>query len=148
MPETAKIIEVADELVTALNSYVFSPPFTAARLYQPMFDIEELSGLHVSVVPRSVSMVDGTRGDDTYEIQIDVGVQMKVTPSLLESLTTQVDALMLLVERVIDYLNNRHFAAVEAKFIRIMNDPVFIPDLLLSQRVFLSVISVTYRVDR
>jgi len=53
---------------------------------------------------------------------------------------------MTLVEEVVDCL--RSIRPVGAAFVAIENEPVFDPDHLDTQRVFTSLLTVTYRVRR
>lgn len=56
----ATIIEIADAVVAELNGASFSQPVTAARHYQPTFDLQDMTELHVSVVPRSLASMAKT----------------------------------------------------------------------------------------
>ena len=51
----AKILEVADAMVTALNDESFSQSFTAVRDYLYDLDLPTHSSLHVSVWPSSIT---------------------------------------------------------------------------------------------
>mgnify|MGYP007112161168 CR=1 FL=1 len=63
----ASIIELADAIVTELNTHTFSQPVTAARHYLPTFDLQEMHTLHVSVVPTSVASQELTRARKSYD---------------------------------------------------------------------------------
>ncbi len=72
------ITEVADAVVATLNTGSFSRPFTARRCYLPLLELPELKDLHVSVVPRGVTIANIGREVNQHEVQIDVAVQKRV----------------------------------------------------------------------
>ncbi|MBI5864862.1 MAG: hypothetical protein HZB38_10205 [Planctomycetes bacterium] len=55
------VIDIADAVVASLNAGTFSQTFEAERKYQPVFELPDMQTLHVSVVPRSVSITTATR---------------------------------------------------------------------------------------
>lgn len=137
------IIDVADALVTHLNAGEFSPEFTAERKYQPVYDLPELADLKVSVVPKTVTIETATRQDSYYDCTVDIGIQKKVSD------TAETDALMDLVEQLTDHLRFQRLSELpQAAWLRIENDPVFAPEHLDQQRVFTTVLTITYRVRR
>src|SRR5690606_14823887 len=71
----ATIIDIADSVVAELNATTFSQPVTAVRYYAPQFDIDQMSALHVSVVPKGLSSKSLDRSRDTFDYLVDVAVQ-------------------------------------------------------------------------
>jgi len=57
----ARIADIADAVVTALNGHTFSQPLTAARAYRPVFDLKDMTDLHVTVVPKGVELTTAGR---------------------------------------------------------------------------------------
>ena len=139
------VIQVADAVVASLNAGSFEPPFTAQRRYRPTFDLAELDTLRVSVVPRSVEITNATRSASYFDCTVDIGIQQKVDAEDGGA----IDSLMDLVQQIADHLRMQRLSGLsEAVWLRIANEPVFAPEHLDQQRVFTSVISVTYRLRR
>jgi hypothetical protein len=148
----AVIIDIADAVVTEMNGHTFSQTFTAARFYRPLFDLKDMSVLHVSVVPKAWSAEQAARGGNLEEHQIDIGVQKKVAddpgpPAV--SMQQQMDALVTLVQEVSDFFRLRRLDAYpDAGCVKVENVPVFAPDHLQEYRQFTSVLTLTFRVFR
>lgn len=139
------INQIADAVVASLNAGSFSLPFTAERRYQPVFELSQLQELRVSVVPKSLTATAATRADAFFDCAIDIGIQQKVNADDAETL----DGLMHLVEEIGDHLRFHKLDAFpNGAWLAIENDPIFVPDHLEKERVFTSVLTVTYRVRR
>ncbi len=146
-------IDIADALVTALNAAPvppatgFSPAFTAVRAYRPQFDLEELKTLRVSVVPKAIEITSLGRRSNQHDVSVDVAVQQKV--DLTDSAT--LDALMLLVQQIADFLRLRRIDLGDgssAVWVKTENTPIYSPDQLETKQVFTSVLTFTFRVVR
>jgi len=139
------VTDIADAVATELGAAppgTFSETFTVERCVLPEFDLEDLSALKVTVVPKSVEITGSTRATSQYDIAIDIGVQKK----LANDLDVEVAALGTLVDEMADYLRSRTLEqAPFAVWIGISNDPVYAPEHLGQRRVFTSVLTVTYR---
>lgn len=139
------INQIADAVVASLNAGTFSIQFQAARSYQPVYELSQLQELRVSVVPKSLTATAATRSDGFFDCAIDIGIQRKVNADDAETL----DGLMSLVEEIADRLRFQRLEAFPgAVWLAIANDPIFAPDHLEKERVFTSVVTVTYRVRR
>ncbi|MCK6458123.1 MAG: hypothetical protein L6Q92_16535 [Phycisphaerae bacterium] len=137
------ILDIADAVTSALNTGPFDPALNAERRYQPAFDLADLAALKISVVPKSLTISNATRTDGYFDCAIDIGVQKKIADD------AEVDSLVALVEQIADHLRQKRLDdAPEAAFVSIANEPVFAPEHLDTQRVFTSVLTVTYRVRR
>jgi hypothetical protein len=139
------VIDVADAVVASLNAGSFALPFTAARKYVPAVELSDLADLNVTVVPKSAEITTATRTSSYFDCTIDIGIQQKVNPNE----PAELDALADLAEQIVDHLRLSPLDALpEAVWLSIANEPVFAPEHLDQQRVFTSVVSVTYRVRR
>jgi hypothetical protein len=139
------IIDIAQAVVTSLNAGEFGQEFQAERKYQPVFELSEMQTLHVTVVPKSVSISMASRNDGYFDCAIDVGVQKRVNVEDPD----EIDALMDLVEQLADHLRQRRLdEQPEAVWLSIANEPVFAPEHLDQERTFTSVLTVTYRLRR
>jgi len=142
-------VSIADAVATELNAApagTFSQEFAASRKVLPEFNLTDLVELKVTVVPKSIEITGGTRVANTYEFAIDVGVQKK----LGKDLDTDVASLGTFVDELADYLRRRPMEVGTHMLIwaGIRNEPVYAPEHLAEQRVFTSVLTVTYRMMR
>ena len=141
----ATIIDIADALAATLNAPGepgFSQSFTAERKALPAFELGDLAGLHVTVVPKATEIAGASRSLSQHDVQIDVGVQKKVGSDL----DTEVAALCGLVEEITVFLRRRPLTGVPgAAWVRSANEPVYSPEHLAEKRLFTSVLTVTYR---
>ena len=139
------VTDIADAVAAELNAAVegtFSEDFTAIRRVLPEFDLAELAELKVSIVPKAVTITGATRSASQYEIAVDVGVQKK----LGKDLDSEVATLGTFVDELADYLRQRVLTqAAYAAWVSIANEPVYAPEHLSGDRVFTSVLTVTYR---
>lgn len=140
----ANIVAIADAVTAELNGNSFSQPFTAQRLYLPVFDLQSMSELKVTVVPKGITTSSLDRSRDNFDYQIDVAVQKK-TPNEIEV----IDSLMLLVEEIGDHFRSNPLASYPgARCTSVENTPVYAPDHLLELRQFTSVLTLTFRLWR
>ena len=104
----AEILDIADAMVTALDGHAFAAPYAslgAARRYVPVYDLTQLTGLVVSVIPHGLGLtvpakVEARNYTRSMNYTLDVEFQMRV-PNL-DAAT--LDGLMGLVESVGDFL--------------------------------------------
>jgi len=141
-------INIADAVAVEINGAppaTFSQPFTAVRLVLPVFELADLAELKVAVVPRSVEITGSTRSASQYDIAVDVGVQKRVS----KTVDADVEALGGLVDEIADHLRRRVLSALPGvAWVSIANEPVYAREHLADQRVFTSVLTVTYRAIR
>jgi hypothetical protein len=145
------ITDIADAVVTELNAAPvppatgFAQTFTAARAYRPQFDLPDLKTLKVTVVPKGIEIINVTRHANQNDVSVDIAVQKKVNPTD----TTDMDALMTLVEQIADFFRLRRMTAFPtALWTKTDNVPVYSPEHLEQKQVFTSVLTLTFRVVR
>lgn len=141
------ITEVADAVTASLNAASgggeFSQEFTAERLHQPSFELPELETLHVSVVPKSLTITNATRQHSFFDCAIDVGIQKRVAGD------GEVDALLDLAQEIADHLRIKRLDEYpQAAWLLIAHEPVVASEHLDQNRQLTSVLTVTYRVKR
>jgi len=138
----ALTIDIADAVVAELASGSFSQPISPQRLVLPEFDLAALADLRVTVVPKAVEISAASRVACQHDVQIDIGIQKK----LGKDLDAEVPALCELVDEIAAFLKRRPLAAApHAAWVRTANEPIYAPEHLAEQRVFTSVLTVTYR---
>jgi len=141
----AAITNIADAVVTELNGHTFSRALTAVRYYRPVFDLGEMQTLHVSVVPKGVTIERADRSRNQYDFAIDVAVQKKFETGD----AAELDPLMTLVEEIADFFRLRRLTSYpDAVWVRTDNVPVYAPEHLEEFRQFTSVLTLTFRVAR
>ncbi len=133
-------VDLADAIVTELSGGTFTEPVSVVRRVLPEFELAELGNLTVAVVPKSVEITNVTRQSSQYDVAVDIGIQQKIG----KQTDDEVLRLSGIVSQVVAFLNRRSFAALQARFKTIANEPVYAPELLSEKRLFLSVITVTY----
>jgi len=139
------ITDIADAVVTELNDGDFSQEFTAVRQYRPEFELPEMKELHVTVVPKGVTITSLGRGVNQHDYQIDVAVQKKLTTED----AAELDPLMALVEEIADFFRLRRLASyTDAAWVKTENDPVYSQEHLGEMRQLTSVLTLTFRVAR
>jgi len=145
----AVIIDIADAIVADLNAQTFGLPFTAARYYLPKFQLEDMDTLHVSVVPKEVEIIpaEGTRGAPQYDYLVDVGIQKRFDA---DDDNADIDPLADLVEEIADRLTGRNLVAgaETALWITTGNSPIYAPEAMSQDRMFTSVLTLSYRLWR
>jgi hypothetical protein len=137
-------VEVADSVVAELNAATLSQTFEAQRLYRPQFDAAQLKTLRVSVVPKKIEIATASRGSNQYDVSIDVAVQKKLDSDANDA----IDPLMQLVEEIGEFFRLRPLASVAAAWIKTENAPIYALEHLEQQRVFTSVLTLTFRTVR
>ena len=138
----ATIIDIAEAVKDELNGGTFSQPFTAQRYYQPVFDLQNMKTLHVTVVPKDIEMQLATRNTSQFDCRVDVAVQKKLTAGDLAEL----DELMSLVEEIATFLCKRKLAlAPQVVWIKTVNEPIYAGEHMQEFRQFTSILTLTYR---
>ena len=138
----ALAIDIADAVAAELAGGTFSQAFTPRRLVIPAHELAELAELRVSVVPKAMEIAGASRSLSQFDVQVDVGVQKK----LGSDLDGEVKALCDLVDEIAEFLRGRALSAAPyASWVRTANEPVYAPEHLVEQRVFTSVLTLTYR---
>lgn len=133
-------LDIADAIVTDLKTGTFSEPLTVVRRVLPEYELTELKTLTITVVPKSVEIANITRQSTSFDIAIDIGVQQKIGKD------TDAEVLRLsgIVSEIVAFLNRRSLPTLKAQFKSIGNEPVYVPEHLSEQRLFTSILTVTY----
>ena len=138
----ALAMDIADAVVVELASGSFSQAIAPQRMVLPEFSLEEMADLRVTVVPKAVEVTGSTRSVCQHAVQIDIGIQKK----LGKDLDAEVPMLCGLVDEIAAFLKRRPLQATSyAVWVRSANEPIYAPEHLAEQRVFTSVLTVTYR---
>jgi hypothetical protein len=140
------IVDIADAVLEQLRAATFSLPVSLKRDYAPAFDLKEMDGVRVTVVPEGNAMTNLDRARTNHSVSVDVAVQRKVAGTDPAS----VDPLMHLTQEVIDaVMAARPLAAFpSASFTRAENKAIFSPAHLTEKRLFTSVVTFTYTLHR
>jgi len=136
-------IDIADAIVTELQNAAFSEPLAVSRRVLPEYELPELKDLTVTVVPKSVQITNITRQSSSFDVSVDIGIQQKIG----RDTDTDVQRLSGVVTEIVSYLNRRSLAGLPAvQFKSIANEPVYVPEHLSENRLFTSVLTLTYKV--
>jgi len=141
----ATLTHIADAVVAELEGATLSQPVSPARHWRPRFDLAEMQSLHVTVVPKGVTVVAGSRGRNTFAYEVDVAVQKKLSSAD----AAEIDPLVGLVEEIGDLFRLRRLTALpEAVWVRTDHVPLVATEHLDELRQFTSVLTLTFRVVR
>ena len=136
-------IDIADAIVTEIDSSTFSEPLVVTRRVLPEFELADLKALTVTVVPKSVQINNITRQSSSFDVAIDIGIQQKIG----KDTDTEVTRLIGIVSEIVAFLNRRKLPDdSSAIFVSIANEPVYAPEHLSEKRLFTSIITLTYKV--
>ena len=136
------VMDIADAVAAELGTGTFSQAIAPQRMVLPEFGLEDMADLRVTVVPKAVEVIGSTRSVCQHDVQIDIGIQKK----LGKDLDTEVPVLCDLVDEIAAFLKRRPLAAApHAAWVRTANEPIYAPEHLAEQRVFTSILTVTYR---
>jgi hypothetical protein len=139
------IFQVADAVLAELNAspVAAEAKFQAQRHYRPVFELPQLKSVHVSVVPRGITIEPQDRASNSHDVAIDVAIQQRVQAGDQGTL----DALMSLVQSIGDALRRRRLSSMQsAVWVKTENLPIYSPEHLETKGTFTSVLTVTYRV--
>ncbi len=136
------IVQIADAVKARLAAATFSLPVTVRRAYSPFYDLKDMDGVRLTVVPEGNQIANLDRARFSYAVSVDVAVQRKVASD--EPAT--VDPLMDLTQEVIDCLRaTRQLAAFpDASFTRAEAKAIYSPAHVAEKRLFTSVTTFTY----
>jgi len=141
----ATLTQIADAVVAELEGADLSQPVSPERHWRPLFELEEMAALHVTVVPKGVTVVAGSRGRNTFEYEVDVAVQKKLDAAG----AAEIDPLVDLVEEIGDLFRLRRLTGYsDAVWVRTEHVPLYATEHLDELRQLTSVLTLTFRVVR
>ncbi len=134
------VFDVADAVVTAINSAELVDEITAERAYRPIHDLPELATMKILVAPRGLTLTTDSRRTPKREIVIDVGVQKKFTAE------SEVEDLLELCESIASLFHGELLTLTGGKCICTLAepDPIYDANLIYQQRVFAGVVTLTF----
>jgi hypothetical protein len=139
------IAEIAQAVTDELNASALLPGVTAVRSYAPQYELPEMDILHVTVVPKGLTVAAAGRSVNQYDCQVDIAVQKRFQTDALAEL----DPLLALAEEIADFFRLRRLSAFPAAaWIKTEHNPVFAPEHMRELRQFTSVITLTFRTVR
>ncbi len=143
----AVLTDIADAVVAELEGATLSQTPTVERVFVPSYDRAKVSGLRIYVVATGQAISDFTRGSDEFDYTVRLGIYKPVT---LAAMTTECDAMVAFVEEVIDLFrsNDRLTSYADAALVGISNEPAYDPAQLDQHHVFVSLVTLTYRLVR
>lgn len=137
--------QTADAVAVELNNAgagIFSLAFIAERKTIPTHTLKELADLKVIVVPKSVEIEKANRKQDLYTVSVDVGIEKKIGTDL----ETEVAQLSTLTGELVEYLTRKQLTNMPGlRWHRTQNTAIYDLEMLEEMRVFLSVVTVSYK---
>ena len=142
----SKVFEIVDAIVGEINRVAnevgFSQPLTASREVMPSLAMNQIKGVVVSVVPRSVELSQTSRSSRLKRYKVDVAVMRRAQPQ--DDLNALVETMVGLTNEIREALSGKEMSG--AVFIGDAIDPIYSLEFLMQQRTFLSVLRLDYGV--
>lgn len=149
---SSDLVRIADAVVDALRSATLSLNFTAERLYVPVYEVKDLVGLRVTVVPESRESTLASRGGiATRDHVVDVGLHKGIGRGPMTPLEHReaCDPLMAFAEEIGDLFLGKALASYpEVRCMRVEDALIYDPAMLKEIKVFLCVLRLTFRTVR
>lgn len=140
---TTSIKELADAVTAELNDSAFSQAFTASREYAPTIKAEDLADLRVIVAPGGIETERLSRTTVAVRYKIDIGILKRVDSDVAE-----IDNLIELANEIRLFFDNPPKTLERLQTARLSGaatiEPLYDPDQLRQNRVFASVVRLTY----
>lgn len=137
----SKLTDLADAVTQLLNEAELSVEFTAERTLLPEYDIKSLKNVKISVVPKGIVTTQGTRIHSLDEIQVDIGIQKKISGE------SELDGLLQLVENIAGLFKPERLSSYpSAVCVKKENEPIYDPEHLRQYRQFTSVLTLTFKI--
>lgn len=142
--------QLAEAVVLDLNQGSFGQSFIAERSYDPQHDLPEFEALQVTVAPKSEAGEMASRSSDLYGYTVDVAVQKKLPEKTSNAADLVViDGLRALVSRIGRWwLRRRPGTMAQAVCTGYTNEPVYSREHLREHRLFTSVLTLTFQLER
>lgn len=141
---TSKAFDIVDAIVGEINRVAsevgFSQPLTASREVMPSLAMNQIKGVVVSVVPRSVELSQASRSSRLKRYKVDVAVMRRAQPQ--DDLNALVETMVDLTNEIREALSGQEMSG--AVFIGDAIDPIYSLEFLMQQRTFLSVLRLDY----
>lgn len=141
--------QVADAVVAELAGESWSIEFTPVRAWRVRYKLEQLTTLHVTVLPGPSSVETLTRGRDTEKYTSDIVFQVQINPDS----NTAVDAVVALAEAVRAHFRSKNLSAgsrgmacVDPREFLSPEKAGISPDLLENDRVFHCVLRLHWQI--
>ena len=137
----ALLTDIADAVAAKITGANLAPGLVAERILLPVFELKDMKILKVSVVPKSRKIIQEARNANTDEVQIDIGVQKKISDD------SELDGLLKLVEDIAALFKAERLEGYKrAICIKVENEPVYDYEHLRQLRQFTSVLTLTFKV--
>lgn len=141
-----ELILIADAVAAVIGGAALSQAVTVRRRYVPKFDLEEMTGVQVSVVPKGGEITHEGRGSGQYDYKVDVGVQKKFTEPDIDA---EADEMMGLVQEIAALFFGRRLDGYDdAAWTKTEYIAPYSPEHMDQMHQFTSVFTLTFQVVR
>lgn len=139
----AILVDLRNKVLKAINAGTFSKKFVAEIGDDPLFDLEELQDLHVTIVAGVRRSERAGRNLWEHDYDIDVGVQQRT-----DGTRADIDAKMDLPEEIADFFDDNELGLADADFLEAKIEPYYSLKHLDEMSVITSVVTLTFRLWR
>ena len=141
----ATILQIADSVTAQLNAAQISQPLSAKRLYVPNFDLQDVTELRVSVVPRELFIMAYDRTASKYSARIDIAIQKKFEHGTHE----EIDPLVVLIEEIADLFRLKRLDSMpEARCVSVEHPVIYSTEHWEQHRTFTSLLTLAFQMAR
>jgi hypothetical protein len=140
---SSRILDIAAGVVADLGRTLWSQTLQAQRMYVPRHELKDLATTTVTVVPKALQSELLDRATFQTDYLVDVTVQKH-----LDTVDdAQVDAMMGLVQEIVDHWRMRalKIGVADAVCVAVAHDPVYSVEHLSTMQVFTGVLTMTFR---
>lgn len=143
---SAEIVIIAEAVKDVVTGATLSQPVTVERVYLPEPKLQELSGILVTVVPKTKVCDAASRGGVRQrDYQIDIGIRQR----LAERTNAEIDAKMLVVDEIESLFASKQLSGYPtATCIKVENVPIISDEHLNQLNQFTSLLTLTFRTIR
>jgi hypothetical protein len=146
----AVLIQIADAVTGALGDAALSKAFDPSRAYTPVHNIKDLTNLSITVVPvsRVTALLDRSgRSFNDYVTDVVIQQSLPHGPLTNDQINFFCDPLVFLAEEIVALFYINILAAYpQARCTSANHDPVVAHHHIDEERVFTSVVQLTFRV--
>ena len=138
-------IQLASAVAAELAQATLTEPFDAVMAVLPVYKLEDLDGVKVTVRPADIEITGATRSYGQWDIAVEICVQQRIGSDMDRN--TRVVELAALIEEIADHLRCKKLASAEfATWLNCTIAPLYDPGHLQDHNVFTGRLEVSYRI--
>lgn len=142
---STRVKDISTEVARVIGDASLPIAVTVQRAYRPQRDLKDMpaptAAPYVAVIPASIASERLHRAGAIHDVAIDVVVSRRVDVSSAAA----VDAMVGLVESIIDLLTDTNLDGMPGSRVSVVADPLVDANFLNESGLFMSTITATYQ---